>query len=192
MNPAQLERHSMPDLSHLYERSILNVLLDSLVGRSQVPTDYPNRGCWMNLVRLTDKALVEYNLASQSLNTWIERKNQGVFSALFKGIDHFENCVVSTHRAILMTDRLRATGVLRRAPRATDRQRDQLRKIRNHIEHTDEKVSDGRIRPPEPFFLTPGQTRIELGPARLSYRDLASCITKLYRSVEVIRGAPNA
>jgi hypothetical protein len=172
-SPARLTGHSMPDLSDLYKTSILNVMLDSLAGGDRGPANYPERGCWINLVRLTDKSLIEYESARSHLDDWIERKNAGVFSALFRAIDHFENAVVSIHRAIRMSDALRNTGIGKPGPTPTSRQREQLRILRNHIEHADEKLIERKIQKGDPFFLTPSRTRIQLGPASEPFR--ATC-----------------
>jgi hypothetical protein len=188
-SPVLLSRHSAPDLSDLFNKSMLNVILDSLIGNTPKLANYVDFGLWTNLVRLTDKSLNEYNYARNELQTYIDRESNNIFSPLFRSVDHFENSVTSTYRAIQMAEGLRSSGIGPSHLLPTGRQREMLRVFRNHIEHTNDKLIKRQIAEGDPVFTEVGETGIYIGNKKLPYKDLASCIKKCHTLVEHIRAS---
>ena len=182
--------YRIPDLGHLYHGNILNVSLDRLTGNFRGPRAYPSFGIWMNLVRLTDRALRNYGAARSQLDEYRHRAHEGRVGSFYLAIDHFEEVVSAAHRGLLNAHQLEQL-LRRRLHRPTDRQKDLLYKTRNHIEHMDKMLAGRAVKQGELHVLVPLPTCLEIGPARLPYRDLASCITKMYRNIELIRGAPS-
>jgi hypothetical protein len=178
----------MPDLSDLYKDNMLNLMLDRLVGGDSGPQQHPEGPMWTNLVRLSDKALHEYEKARSELDQWIAQRQHSVFSPYFRGVDHLENAVTATHRAVLHGRELRKRGLGKRSPQPTVRQENLLKLVRNHIEHTDDKLLKGQIGQGQAIFLLPDEKSLHIGTTSLTYRDLASCIRKIYHQVEAIRG----
>ena len=149
----------------------------------------------MNLVRLTDKALREYEQAREMLLAFTRDQNR--ISNYFRAIDHLENCVSATHRASLQAEVVRPR--LGRSLALTGHQKDRLVEIRDVIEHMDDRLTGKLpawkknalvIGPGEPTMLMPLDRRVQIGSYKLTYRDLASCISKLYRLVMEIREVP--
>jgi hypothetical protein len=56
----------------------------------------------------------------------------------------------------------------------------------------DDKLTRRQVRAGELHLLFPLANRVHIGSVGMSYRDLASVITKMYRNIELIRRAPNA
>jgi hypothetical protein len=74
---------------------------------------------------------------------------------------------------------------------------DQLGRVRNAVEHSDEKLLGRRKfknSPPfnsdEPYALRLANKAMVIGGLVLTYRDLVSAMTKMYQAVEKIRGVP--
>lgn len=182
--------YRVPDLSGLYDKNILNVALDALVGRWPGPADYPYRGMWVNLVRLSDQAIREYELARLALREYVDHGHEGRISPFYRAIDHFENAISATHRATLNSKQLEV-HLGRRLNQPTERQESLLRAARNHVEHMDDKLGRRMVKPNEVAILIPLSFRLQVGKVELPYRDLASCVRKNYRNVESIRRAPS-
>jgi hypothetical protein len=180
----------MPDLSTLPDKQMLNVALDALFGgarKPRHPTSAPELGLWMNFVRLTDKAVREYEAARSEAGTYVNRPNNNTMSPMFRAIDHLENCIDATHRAILNQGRLRTAGFGRGAPQATGRQATLIRLVRNTVEHMDERLANSKLKAGQPVALVPSDTGVTVGALFLPYRDLASCIAKLHRTTVHLR-----
>jgi hypothetical protein len=182
------QSHTLPDLSGLLGRNLINVALDTVLGGPAITT-YPDVALWHGLVRLTDKSVNEYESARQAVAQW-ETGTAGDLAPLFLAIDNFENCITSTHRGVLYAKGLRALGRGSSALLPTAKQYDDLRLMRNRIEHCDERLITGKIRQGQSSILNPKAHRLELGERRITYRDLASVIAKLHRMVGRIRGVP--
>ena len=107
----------MPAVDHLSNRGALNVLLDrTMAGVSYgIPSTHPIIGLFMNFVRLTDKALREYDAARAEVISYLQPANGLRTSAYLRAIDHMENCVSATHRAVLNAKALRSHRVGRSA-----------------------------------------------------------------------------
>ncbi len=178
----------MPDLSSLYSKNMLNLTLDRLVGTDPGPKNHPHQATWVNLVRLADKSLREYEAARNAFAVLQKEIHQGHISPLFLGIDHLENAITATHRAVLHSEVLRAAGWGRAVRTPTTRQKALLKAMRHHVEHAEDKLHKGQIAQGQPFMITPKERRMSFGKTTLTYLDLARCITKVYRHIEAIRG----
>src|SRR5205823_789521 len=144
-----------------------------------------DRGWWLSLVRLTDEPIREYESANREVEVF-RAGPSNLFSPFFRAVDDLEHCVAATHRAGLHARQLIAKGHARHALMPTHGQLDRLRWVRNHIEHTDDKLLNGQINQNEPFTIQPLEHRLEIGKVRVSYRDLASVITKCHHTIEAI------
>lgn len=186
----------MPALDHLASINMLNVILErTLVGLPPNLRSYPMTGVFVNLCRLTDKALNEYKGARVDVVNYVSSNGSPAY--LLRAIEHFENCIDAIYRAVLNAEALRNNGIGRGAQRLTDNQRVSLKAMRDAIEHSDERLlqlSRGRWRPwfqqGQPFSLFVTNTRISIGEHVLTYRQLAAAITKCHNLIEKIRGVP--
>jgi hypothetical protein len=192
---------AMPAVDHLSNKGTLNVLLDRTF--SGLPAGLrPDRtmvGLFMNFSRLTDKALREYDAARAELLAFVEPHDNGRLRAspYLRAIDHMENCVSATHRAVLNARALREGKIGRAAPRLTALQEQRLAHLRHAVEHSDEKLlgkQKFKSSPPfdkiDPYSLRLANTCMVIGKHVLTYKELVSAVTKCYKAVEVIRGVP--
>ncbi|MFL6181190.1 MAG: hypothetical protein ACJ73J_02680 [Actinomycetes bacterium] len=186
----------MPSVDHMSNRGSLNVVLDRRL--STIPGGLPKSpmlvGLFTNFVRLTDKALREYDAARAELLSYLEHSEWLQTGHYLRAIDHMENCASAIHRAVLNSSALRQHKIGRSGPQLTDRQETRLRELRNAIEHSDEKLLGKQYRnsPPfasrEPYSLRLANTSMVIGGWVLTYRELVSVMTKMYRTIEAIRG----
>jgi hypothetical protein len=177
----------------------LNVVLDrTLSGLPEgLPPDRSLVGLFTNFVRLTDKALREYDAVRAELMSYVEPHVAWKVGPYLRAIDHMENCVSATHRASLNAKALRQRKVGRGGPRLTKLQEQRLGFARNAIEHSDEKIlgiQKVKASPPfaarEPYSLRLANGAMTIGSCVLTYKELVSDLSKLYRTIEVIRGVP--
>jgi len=188
--PSPETEYRLPPLDALFPRNMLNVSLDRIAGGHRGPATYPHFNMWMNLVRLTDLAIAEYEASRHSLEIFRENAHEGKLSPFYDAINGLEETVVATYRAVLNSRNLQPV-VARRLNDATDRQFIALKQVRHHIQHMDEKLEQRRVKQGELHLLLPTAKSLVIGPKQLHYRDLASCITKMYRNIEIIRQAPS-
>jgi hypothetical protein len=189
----------MPDVDGLSNKSSLNVLLDRVFSGlpAGLPPDRTLVGLFMNLARLSDKALREYDAARAEVQLYLAPHAGLRTSPYLRAIDHMENCVSATHRAVLNAKALRDNRVGRAGPRLTDRQEQRLAWVRNAIEHSDEKLlgkQKFKKSPPfdqiDPYSLRLANTSMVIGKDHLTYKELVSAMEKCHRTIEVIRGVP--
>ena len=103
----------MPAVDHLSNNGALNVLLDRAISGlpSGLPPDRPMVALFINFARLTSKALREYNAARAELLRYVEPHDGLRMSIYLRALDHLENCVSATHRAVLNARALQANGI---------------------------------------------------------------------------------
>jgi hypothetical protein len=109
---------AMPSVDHLSNKGTLNVLLDRTF--SGLPAGLPpNRamvGLFTNFTRLTDKALREYDAARAEVLLHVSSHDGPLrTSPYLRAIDHMENCVSATHRAVLNAQALQHNKIGRSA-----------------------------------------------------------------------------
>ena len=189
----------MPPIDQLSNNSTLNVVLDGLLGGIPVElTAEPMMpGLFINLCRLTDKALREYDASRASLLDFVAPNPGSHMGPYLRATDHMENCVSATHRAVLNLRALCEHGVGRKALPPTKRQEQQARDVRNAIEHSDEKLL-GKQRfkhsppfdRPDPYSLRLSNGHMVIGKWSLSYKTLVVVMTKCHGAIEVIRRTP--
>jgi hypothetical protein len=184
-----IEYH-LPPLDDLFAHNMANISLDRLTGGHGGPPDYPYSQMWLNLVRLTDLSITRYEAVRESLALYREKAHEGTVSPFYDAINGLEETVVAAHRAALNSQGLEAVAP-RKLNRPTPRQLDLLRQVRNHIQHMDDKLQKGQVKAVPIYLAAPTQKSLVIGSVLLSYRDLASCITKMYRNIAIIRQAPS-
>jgi hypothetical protein len=199
LNAARL---AMPPVDRLISMNALNVILDMAMpeqSSGNVPSGgYALTGLFINFCRLTDKALREYESARRALSEYVSGNGLDPVPYL-TAIDHMENCIDAAHRAVLNADALRSLRVGRASLAVTEAQRARLKRVRDAIEHSDDRLlnrSRSALRPAfqqgQPFSLDMDNTRVVIGSHVLTYNQLVSVLTKCYRMIEQIRGAPTA
>jgi hypothetical protein len=79
----------------------------------------------------------------------------------------------------------------RQLPHPTERQAALLKAISDQIQHGDERFAEHRVTAGDLLLIVPHEYSIEIGSVRLPFKELASCITKLHRAIDMIRAAPS-
>lgn len=188
---------AIPPVDHLSNKGTLNVLLDRVTSGLPpgLPPDRTMVGLFMNFSRLTDKALREYDAARAELLLFVSPHVGLRTSFYLRAIDHMENCISATHRAVLNARALRANKIGRAGPTLTQRQEQRLSYLRNAIEHSDEKLlgeSKFKNSPPfdkvDPYSLRLANTSMVIGNNVLTYKELVSAMTKCHKTIELVRG----
>jgi hypothetical protein len=145
---------------------------------------------FLNVTRLVDKTLREYEQARVHLQRYINSNNKT--SLFFRCVDHMENCVDSLHRVFQHMKKLRHQ--LRTLEDQTDQQvprigrnelprsqdQDRIRRIRRAIQHIDKDIemrSAGENI--APIGLIVKSDSIELDSEEIYFGELASWIEQV-------------
>jgi hypothetical protein len=184
----------LPDLTDLPLRLRNDRMLGNMLGIHGPPTP---RGKQLadGYVRLVERTLIEYEAGRAAMNRFLaaERGPEHYYAAQ----DHFENCVRCLHRAIEFLERLRRAGLKDGSgspfiPRPRDLEvisaqvRDQVRELRDALEHLDDDILAGRIDESARTDIHAGWTAVQLGDHRLVYEDIASWIRQLYHFASML------
>jgi hypothetical protein len=146
------------------------------------------------LIRLMDKALVEYKLSRDALNAQVREKERapeemartGRYIYLFSFSDHMENCIHTLRRMLRFTQRIMSDIDAPAIPRLLRRRIEAFGTdvvgIRNTIEHMDNKIQDDAFENGKPILLSlaGNSDRIEIGSNSLSFETLGSLIRSLH------------
>lgn len=139
-------------------------------------------------VRLVEKAVLEYQESRTKLVAFFA---DGTADHEYRAQDHFESCVQSLHRAMEYLEHLRRFGYKRGdgtpfipKPRELevlrDSIRDQVRDMRDAVEHLDRDILEGRLGETVKVGIHLGWERASLGGLTLGYADVARWITQLH------------
>ena len=182
-------RHcGMPDLSGLNSKVILTLMLNSIF-RGTKTTDAHESALVSSYVRLTDKSLLAYQSTRSALLEYVNAPSNRPLSALFRAIDYMETCVGSMKRALLFANAIADRNgqlVSPNHPLLASDAFPRLKKIRNAIEHMDERIADGKAGPgtSAPMALLVKSDNIELSGEEISYQDLSQWLTQLHQIAE--------
>jgi hypothetical protein len=146
--------------------------------------------CMVNLIRLSDKAAIEWELARAQVVDQVKTQAQarpgmvmiGAFYCAIRAADHIENTIEALHRALRFKTALLEDDHLRRRihrtvfPQARDVSH--LRIIRNRIIHRDEKLLEPGAAGGGPPFIRVEQHRVVVGNLWIKHSTLASLILR--------------
>jgi hypothetical protein len=189
----------MPDLSNLHSNLTLDYLLNRTFGRTGLQMEGSGQAQFLNLVRLVDKTLLEYESARQHLQEYVDSDNRT--SLFMRCVGHMENCIDSLNRAFSHLDGLKAslhheqsrTGqpmpqiARKEIPNARNRKR--VNDIRDAIQHMDDRISKGRAGADvAPIGLNVKSDSIELGNEEIYFVELAHWVRQVYEVTERLAG----
>ncbi|MCO5300360.1 MAG: hypothetical protein M9886_10425 [Candidatus Nanopelagicales bacterium] len=186
--PDPSTEYQIPDLAGLFDKNILNLALDALFGTWRGPKEHPHNRIWLNMVRLSDQAVREYQAARVALGAYGAKGHQGHLSPYYLAIDHFENAVSAVHRATWDADTLNGVGEWSLSL-PSQGVRDNVADVRNAVEHIDERLKRGSVEPGIPIYLHPLPEFLQIDRHQLTYADLADCVTIAYQNLERVRGS---
>jgi hypothetical protein len=182
------EPGDIPSLDELSPLATVNLLLRELVGLGPFNGDLLGRRHFINLVRVTEKALREYQFGHVACEEFRADGSAGRFSPYFRAIDNFESCIGAIYRSLLYLERLRRLGVsvLPFTASGLSAATASVRAMRDRIEHGDQDIAQGRIHPNADFILALRPGRMCLGDRELSYLEPSEIIRKAADAVDVL------
>jgi hypothetical protein len=177
-----------------------------------VSDNYAVTGMAANYVRLVEASIVEYRLAREQLTRFWSTHDGIAWGAMNRAISHFEACLNDMQRAIRAFNQMRSHSAcppalrqqiaLRRPLFGTDTVSGQIRKLRDAVQHTEERLRNGKLQagdhymlsatgPETPMLDEPGQTlkvidRIELQCHALMFKDIALWLDEMAQFAAVI------
>ncbi len=173
--------NEMPDLGHLNDKLLLDILLNIVFGGAG-PNDVTARALWINYIRLVDKSVFEYKNARDSLEEYVSTPNKVIYP-LFRCISHLENCIDSVKRAVFFARKMRRNKEIpeiNKLPLLSDATNKKLRYFRDAIEHLENDVVENNISEDNPTMLLIRNNSITLAGEKLSYHELSEWIHELY------------
>jgi hypothetical protein len=167
-------------------------------GARMVGTDigYPSEMYRAVFIRLADKALYEYIMARNAVLAQIERKDIShplttfiagkPFYYIVIG-NHLETCVNATKRALDILKRMKCDNrvpffIDRTFRKEVERFFEEVKEMRNILEHIDEEISKGTIKKGQAYLpaINEDATEVEIGDQKLDLISLAKVISKLH------------
>lgn len=185
--------NGMPPLAHLDTKNTLNALLNVITGSAPQlgPHSY---GVQINLVRLTDKTIVEYEAARTSLDCYVPN---GPLSDLVRTCDHLETCVETLARVVKHAATLRRLPGLPRIPKSrlpSPAAQKRVIDARNAMQHAENDIVAGRTGhgTGRSVGLIALDTTLHVGKkgSYLRYADLAAWIEVYHNLVRALIFSP--
>lgn len=190
---ATYDAYNMPDLSGLFAKQVLNTMLNLALGGHSAAARVAHAE-FVNLVRLTDKAINEYEAARAALADFVKHRGTGRFSPLFRAADHLENCINATRRAFEFADALRRNrrvAPIPRHPLPRPPEVRLIRTLRDTVEHLYDNLKQGKVVPGQAQFLKPAEKGLEIGSVSVSWLELAALLRRLHALVEYVNAQPD-
>jgi hypothetical protein len=175
---------NMPDLSDLNSKKILiHAMRRMFLGggsRDKVASSLSS-----NFVRLTDHLIFEYENCRTQINLFIAESGEGHISPFARAICHMETAVTTMLRAIRIAQRIRGWQHEPRVPIPKhcavlrDTVENQVRDVRDAIEHVYNQITNGESRDGLAACLTLKVDHFESEGKKILYSDFASWIRQL-------------
>lgn len=173
----------MPDLSSLSSTVTLSHLLN-IVFRSAGAEDAEGRIILRSYIRLLDKTLQDYELSRMHFTEFVNRKDNGVLSPLFRAIGHMENCLNSFTRTLRfvrsIADHPELGSEIGQLDVLRSSNRKRVQKIRNAIEHMDDRIRKGKIQTDDFTALWMDEDYLTLEGHQIKYEELGEWLSELH------------
>lgn len=180
---------SMPDLSDIASPVMLDYTLNAIL-RGAGPTD-PKALAYLNgFIRVTDKALLEYEAARAVLDLFCVSRNRA--SLYLRAVAHLETCIHSLKRAQRFLQRLKGTlrrpGMPRENRKLVAKRWDAVTKLRDAIEHMDEWIQKDKLAEGALIVLSVNKQgdAMEIAGQELSFDSLAALLRDLHAIATVL------
>ncbi len=197
-----MERHPfLPEICGIPEFDDLDYpLIVSMAGKAFVGdlspqlSEWRERQLFLNLVRLSDRTIVDFGLAREALLDYIAHRYEGRISTHFSAISHTEAGITALARCIDFANALARSPV---SPSIANEElprravQDLIRKVRNAIEHTDGALKNGTISSGA-AMLHVLDDRVELEGIALKWSDLDVAMRKIHALVNRLIDLPGS
>lgn len=182
------KQNLMPELGGAHGKNTLDLILN-LVFRKAGPNEKSVRGLWVNYVRIVDQTIYEYHLARECMEEFVTTDNS-VLSPLFRCSTHLENCIISIRKAINFARSIRRNQDLPHIPKMallSDSGSKSIVDTRNMLEHLEEKLVKGELEEKSTIMLAPQEKYLSVGSIVITYEQLPSWLTELFKLAEAIK-----
>jgi hypothetical protein len=161
-------------------------------GLSPQLSGWHERQLFLNLVRLSDRAIVDFGLAREALLDYIAHRYEGRVSTHFSAISHMEAGITALARCIDFANALARSLVS--PPIGKDELprkavQDSIRKVRNAIEQTDDALKNGTISSGM-AMLHVLDDRVELEGTALGWSELDVAMRRIHALVKSLIELP--
>jgi len=182
----------MPDLSDL-EVPLIRCLLPKLLAGE--PLFNQKTGSYMrNFIRLLDHAIFEYMETRETVLADVAEEKRPTEEMIRTGrqfhfigfVNHFEACINAVARVLKLLYRIKSEPNAPKFPRLlrrlTENQSKGIKDIRDAIEHMDEIIQKGELRPGQPImlFMSAEGDKATIGGYHVEFATFASLIRSLY------------
>lgn len=179
----------MPDLSELERSGMLprfafwNAVFDLAVA------DHDASANLRNLVRLVDKAIVEYEHARGSYTRFAGKETAELRLAqeVLRAANHVESCFNALHRAVETARVLQRIGAplrIKKAELPSRNDSDRIRDFRNATEHAREWFGDGRLPEGQVIMIRAWPEGLEFGGDEIPYDEIAGWLRQMHELCE--------
>ena len=183
----------MPDLNELDFPLKKHLLIRALIG--DLGSNRKEGLYLRNLVRLIDKAIMEYHEARSAIIAQVEEAKrppeemmqEGRIIYMFGFTDNFENCINTVNRLLKQLDSINSKStnwkIPRRVRRLIEAHSKSIPDIRNATEHIAELIQRDELKEGQPVILTIGGVgdRAVLARFEVRFDELASTIRHLHQ-----------
>lgn len=186
----------IPELDpNIRATSLFYLLLRTNLGQPpQIAGTPAGRSLAINMVRLSDKAVLEYDFGRLHAADWTksvaDEKRQPAH--YFRAVDRFENCLSALHRTLLHVEaarRLPEAPDVRQLWRALQGMQRRINDMRDAIEHTEERAKSGGLVGHAFIFLDTNAAK--MGEQSIAYVDIGRSIHRTYEIVRELLGPFN-
>jgi len=178
---------SVPRKCHMPDLSGLPPLLPGLVATVLVSegrnlTEH-ERFYYRVFLRLADKSVHEYMWAREAVVAEAKRFKEGGQGFYFVSfMDHIENCINTCRRLYALLDRVKTENgglsIERIKRRVVEAHFEELKSVRDAIEHVDEKIREGEIATGVMPSFTDDDKSLRMLGHTMRFCDLAAVLTK--------------
>ena len=183
-----ITKNNLQDLTDLDDKLVINRAL-GLVLSGTGPRTQPSAAFANSFVRLTDRSILEHELAREELTSFIDYRS---IQSFFRAQGHLETCIESMHRALNFAEALRRIGL--KLPdgtalisRAKDSEilsspvRKRIRDLRHAIQHVEERLINSGAPVGKPIALNPDNNGVSLEGVTITYDELARWLRELHK-----------
>lgn len=190
-------RCGLEDLSDIEGRLLpQSILRITLRGEGRLGSQ--TRACLVNLVRLRDKGVGDWQRCRRGVLDYLEANKTAHgrnitiegWHHLITATDRFEDALDAAHRGADFAKAIRELHgeELPDLPWPSRNQRTRMSKMRNELQHRDSDIMSGKHAADAPFTLLLENERAVVGSKQLRYDDLADALCRLSDvSVELVK-----
>ncbi len=182
-----ITKNHLQDLADLDDKLVINRAL-GLVLSGTGPKKQPSAAFANNFVRLTDRSILEHDLARNELTRFISRRS---IQSFFRAQGHLETCIETLHRALNFAEALKRIGLklpdgTPLIPRAKDSEilsasiRKRIRDLRHAIQHVEERLIKNGAPVGKSIALNLNNNGISLEGIFITYDELGRWLRELH------------